>query len=365
MTHVIADRVKETTTTEGVGPLALLGAVLGYRRLSAVPAIAVGDTAFYTAEAVDGSGALTGEWEVGLGTYSAANTLTRTTIIASSNAGAAVAFGPGTKNVFITVPSTQAAWIRERLLAPRTYYVRTDGNDSNTGLVNTAGGAFLTLQKAATLIERTLDLAGQTVTVQVADGTYTGGVLLPNYVGGGSVSFEGNAGAPANVLISTTGTYCFGLAAPRKFTLSGFKLQTTTAGNGIRATDGGRIDHSNMNFGVCAQAHVRVTYGAIVAAVGNYTISGSAPSHIEFTEGGNCACSDRTLTLTGTPNFPAAFVFGRGPSNLLLNTITFIGAATGVRYNLINGASCYVAGASSTYLPGNSAGTITAGGIYG
>lgn len=91
----LADRVKETTTTTGTGAISLGGAAVGYRAFSA--AFATGDTVYYCIE----GGA---EWEVGIGTLTSGSpwTLARTTILASSNAGAAVNFSAGGKNVFCT-----------------------------------------------------------------------------------------------------------------------------------------------------------------------------------------------------------------------------------------------------------------------
>jgi hypothetical protein len=99
LAHIWADRVAETTTTTGTGALTLAGAITGYQRFSAV--CAVNDTVTYAIEAVDSSGVPTGDWEIGVGTYSATNTLTRTTVLKSSNSNAAVSFAAGTKNVFL------------------------------------------------------------------------------------------------------------------------------------------------------------------------------------------------------------------------------------------------------------------------
>ena len=93
MALVLADRVNETTTTAGTGTITLAGAVTGYQSFSA---IGNGNTTYYT---IAGQG--TSEWEVGIGTYtSAGTTLSRDTVLASSNAGAKVNFSAGTKNVF-------------------------------------------------------------------------------------------------------------------------------------------------------------------------------------------------------------------------------------------------------------------------
>lgn len=102
MAHITADRVRETSTTTGTGAFTLAGAVTGYRTFSSV-LTSPSDTCYYSiAEFAPATG-----WEVGLGTYSGANTLTRTTVLASSNAGAAVNFGAGTKDVFITAAAAR------------------------------------------------------------------------------------------------------------------------------------------------------------------------------------------------------------------------------------------------------------------
>jgi hypothetical protein len=74
--------------------------------------------------------------------------------------------------------------VREMLEADRDYYVRTDGSDSNTGLANTAGGAFLTIQKAVDVVCDTLDLQKYDVVINVAAGTYAEEISLRRYVGG-------------------------------------------------------------------------------------------------------------------------------------------------------------------------------------
>ena len=95
----LADRVKETSTTTGTGTYNLGGAATGFRAFSA--AFATGDTVYYCVE--DGT-----DWEVGIGTLTTGTpwTLARTTILASSNAGAAVNWAAGTRNVFCTSPAS-------------------------------------------------------------------------------------------------------------------------------------------------------------------------------------------------------------------------------------------------------------------
>ena len=94
MSFVIADRVRETTTTTGTGTLSLDGAVDGFQAFTAV---GNNNTTYYTIQG-------TTEWEVGIGTY-LSNTLSRDTVLSSSNGGSKLLLTAGTKDVFVTLPA--------------------------------------------------------------------------------------------------------------------------------------------------------------------------------------------------------------------------------------------------------------------
>ena len=99
MALVLKDRVKETTTTTSTGTYTLAGAVTGFQSFSVV---GDGNTTYYTI--TDGT-----DWEVGIGTYtSSGTTLSRDTILESSNSGSAVNWGAGSKDVFLTYPAERS-----------------------------------------------------------------------------------------------------------------------------------------------------------------------------------------------------------------------------------------------------------------
>jgi hypothetical protein len=103
MPLVVRDRVNETSTTTGTGTFTLAGAVTGFQTFSA---IGNGNTTYYTIVLQGGT-----EWEVGLGTYtSSGTTLSRDTVLSSSNGGSLVNFSAGTKNVFCDYPAPKAVY---------------------------------------------------------------------------------------------------------------------------------------------------------------------------------------------------------------------------------------------------------------
>ena len=105
MALVLNDRVKETSTTTGVGAIALGGAATGFETFAA--GVGNSNTTYY---AIWNQG--TSEWEVGLGTLDGTSAnLTRTTPISSSNSDAAVNFTSGTKDVFCTMPASKSVYL--------------------------------------------------------------------------------------------------------------------------------------------------------------------------------------------------------------------------------------------------------------
>jgi hypothetical protein len=253
--------------------------------------------------------------------------------------------------------------IREVLTANRTYYVRTDGNNGNSGLANTSGGAFQTLQRAYDVIIQTLDLGGWNVTVQIADGTYGGGLAVTQpWSGGGAVTLQGNSGTPANVVISTTGADCFSTTGvlPGVLTIKDIKLQTATSGSGINHQAIGVLQFSGINFGACATVHMFASVsGANVICTGDYTITGNTFAHVVASQSAAIKIQSKTVTLSGTPAFGLAFAYANPTGTLMLDGNVYSGSATGVRYNASNGGTIYTGGAGTTYLPGGTAGVGT------
>jgi len=199
MAYIIADRVKETSISIGTGTIALGGASTGYRRFADV--MTVGDTCPYVI-------ALNTEWEVGIATYSAANILTRTTIHSSSNAGSAVNFTAGTKDVFLgptaeTVPEfnpitntiTSGVWGGSTIPVLKGGTGSTTASGARTNLSLVIGtdvlapnGSAASLTNFPTLNQNTTGTAANvTGIVAVANGgtgvttsTGTGSVVLSN-----------------------------------------------------------------------------------------------------------------------------------------------------------------------------------------
>lgn len=138
---LVADRVAETTTTTGTGTVTLAGAKTGYRAFTS--AFSTGAKVYYCI--TDNT-----DWEVGIGTFTTVGTtLSRDSIFASSNAGAAVNWGAGTRDVFCTAPMQSIVGAPRLQDKTGAYTVVASDNGS---IINCTSGTFtVSLTAAATL----------------------------------------------------------------------------------------------------------------------------------------------------------------------------------------------------------------------
>lgn len=253
---------------------------------------------------------------------------------------------------------------REVLTAARTYYVRTDGSDSNTGLADTAAGAFLTIQAAINAVAL-LDFNAKVVTIQVRTGTYaaitlkanTGQALVSDFI------IQGDTTTPSNVVISSSGVCVTATGSGVLAQFKGIKI-TSSGSYGFNCTAGATIQYETMDFGTCGFDHILCQTGAHITASGNYSITAGAGRHLNTIAGGIIRVLSRTLTITGTPAFSTAFAEASELGIMRLVSNTYSGSATGPRYSVTGNSVIQTFGAGATALPGNSAGSTATGGQY-
>lgn len=334
------------------------------------------------------------EWERGTGHLSASTTLVRDTVLASSNANAAVNFSAGTKDIANDVPAALqvrgpgsatvgniALWDssagnllkdagyapRAVLTANRTYYVRTDGSDSNTGLANTSGGAFLTIQKAIDTVG-SLDLSIYDVTIQVGAGTYTQNLVLKSTVGAGTVTLQGDNTTPSNVVLSpASSTIVRADGITGLWTIAGFN--TVSSGGAIQLlVSNAYLGLGVMDYGNAAGSGIHIycgTGGRINQSAVNKTISATNFGYHFFLDNNAVfyGVGPRATTLTGNPTF-ISYVYATNGANLRNGVETFSGSVTsGYKYQVTQNATVASAGGANPY-PGTIAGTTSTGGQY-
>ena len=195
MAIVVKDRVKVTFTTTGTSDFTPGSATLGFQSFAIV---GDGNQTYYAA--VD---PITGDWEVGIGTYTTAGpTLTRTTVLESSAAGAKVTFGSGSKDLFVTYP------------AERSVYLDTAGSYPVQSTFNalTASSIGLTTGTISTQPGSGTDIANKTYvdTVAAQSLTYHAPVYVesPDTAGNLNALYNqpGGAGVGVGATLTNNGT---------------------------------------------------------------------------------------------------------------------------------------------------------------
>lgn len=280
MALVVKDRVKETTATTGTGTLTLAGAVTGFQSFSS--ALSNADTTYY---AIFESS--TGAWEVGLGTFtSSGTTLSRDTILESSNAGSAINLTAGAAEVFITQPAEKAVY-----LDANGYIFASDGrNLTNLNASNISSGTIGDAYLPASISS---DITGNAAT---ATKWATGRTIsLTGDVTGTSAAFDGSG----NLSFATT------IAA------DSVALGTDTTGNYVAT---GAVSGNGLSGSASAE-------GATFTVTSNATNANTASTIVFRDASGNFSAGTITAALTGNASTASAWATGR--------TLSLTGDVTG------------------------------------
>jgi hypothetical protein len=217
MALALFDRIQETSTTTGTGPLTLTGAVLGYRTFLSVNTGALQDQHYYTITDQTASA----DWEVGFGEYDVpTNTFTRTTVLSSSNAGALVNFTSGALYIFATYPAGRAVFVNSfgqivtNGATPAVLEIANGGTNSNT-----ITKAFATIKGFFTNSSgATITLSDGSEYYQLLTGAAASTVRLPNPLSGavsnGAAFCIINNGTVASTIRNSTGATTFVTVPP-------------------------------------------------------------------------------------------------------------------------------------------------------
>lgn len=209
MALIVKDRIKESTNTTGTGTLTLTGATTGFQTFAAV---GNANTTYYAI--LNGN-----NWEVGLGTYTASGTtLSRDTVLSSSNAGAALNLSGGS-DVFCTYPSEKAVFLNSSDVIEGTNIV-VEGNIADNAV---------TADKLADSINA--EIAANTA--KVTNATHTGDVT-----GATALTIADNAvnATKLNVTGDGTGTQFLQSDGDGSFTWNVPTDTTYTASTGLGLT---------------------------------------------------------------------------------------------------------------------------------
>jgi hypothetical protein len=329
MALIVADRVKEVTTTTGTGTYTLGGAVDGFQAFSAVTVDT--DTVYY---------AITDDtdWEVGIGTIGGTQTtLARTTILSSSNSGSAVNWGAGTKNIFLTYPAEKAVYedASGNVDVPNNLTVggTVDGVDiaaRDADLTTTTNTANAALPKAGGTMTGNLVLnADPTASLQAATKQYVDTIAAA----GIHYHTPARVEAPAN-LPSTYDNGTSGVGA----TLTNSGTQVAIVIDGIALSSSDRV----LVYQQTDPAHNGVYTVTTVGSVSTNWVLTRA------TDADSYAPSDPDALGQGDAFFISAGDTGAGETYVMttVGTITF--GTTGIVFTQISATAIYSAGAGLT-----------------
>jgi hypothetical protein len=325
MALVLKDRVKETSTTAGTGTLTLAGAAAGFQSFAAV---GNGNTTYYAI--VDSTA---GTWEVGIGTYtSSGTTLSRDTVLSSSNSGSLVTFSSNSKDVFVTYPSEKSVYEDASNVVVQQSF----------GAI-TATSAALTTGTVSTTPASNTDIANK----QYVDGLVTQGISYHEPVFVESPNSTGNLNATYN-----NGTAGVGA------TLTNAGTQAALTIDGILMTVGKRVLIYNQTNQFENGVYTVTTVGT---GSTNWVLTRAADANTYGVRDPNALGYNDAFFVTNGNT-------GAGETYVCTTTGTITFGTTAITFAQISSAQVYSAGTGLTLSPAttfNIANTAVTAGAYG
>jgi hypothetical protein len=360
MALVLADRVKETTSTSGTTDFVLSGASTGFQTFAA--GVGANNTTYYAI--ADGA-----DYEVGLGTLSSDGlTLARTTVLQSSNADAKVSFASGSKQIFVTYPADKAVLtdasqtLTNKTLTSPTLTTPALGTPSALVGTNITGTATaFTASNVTTNANLTGDVTSVGNATTLTNAPVIAKVLTGYVSGAGTVAatdsilqaiqkLNGNDATNANLTgaITSVGN-ATSLGSFTSANLLGALTDETGTGSAVFATSptfvtpilGTPTSGTVTNLTGTASININGTVGATTASTGNFTTitssstvthNGGTANGVTYLNGSKVLTSGSALVFDGTNlglGTPAASLFA------------------GANFNI--GSSSYLQGTNNTY----------------
>lgn len=369
----LMNRGKNLTTSTGTGNLVFGASPIGFQSIGAY----FGDPTSefpYEVHAVDETGALTGQWEVGIGSVSSDGTELIRRLVNESSDGEGVPcdFAAGTKVICVTATASLLGVLGEYGAESITrIYVRSDGDDSNDGRAGTPDRALATISAAVAALLRRYPVRAPlspSVWIDVGAGTFDGGVGLDSFDFIAAPPTFTIVGVGDTTVLVNTGMYADSVVAVGMggVILDSLRIDGDAGSTqSLRAFNGGQIIARNVTFGPTAAYATAHDGGSIT--VESPTLVGAAGGDSEY-QGAFSARGQGRLTVYGDLTIPDDLVL----TNPLVsaNTLGLVrwspvlvsggGTLTGQAYQASGNG---VIEAYET-IPGSIAGTTATGGQY-